>query len=183
MIRFPPICSRHVIFFGRNGHRPDKSHFLRPPKVFLEGGGTQKYVPPPPPIIARYVSPPLYDFPSLVSELLFQGFLGFGTDKTSLFWGLFFLAFSQTEQAKEGHESDQKVAKMKKSTPMCLPLPQGFWLRGTNSDHGPNKTQTKTQTTPDSAFTIERRNSDHGLSFWQGKTQAMVWISVSQKFG
>ena len=58
MIRSPPpICSRHVIVFGGNGHRPDKSHFLRPPKVVLEGAlyGTfppkkshDAFCPPPP---------------------------------------------------------------------------------------------------------------------------------------
>ena len=47
-------------------------------------------------------------------------------------------------------------------------------LAGGNSDHGPRKTRTKTQTTPDSVFIGERRNSDHGLSFWGGKTQTMV---------
>ena len=33
----------------------------------------------------------------------------------------------------------------------------------------PRKTRTKTQTTPNSVFTGQRRNSDHGLSFWEGK--------------
>ena len=47
-------------------------------------------------------------------------------------------------------------------------------LAGGNSDHGPRKTRTKTQTTPDSVFIGERRNSDHGLSFWGWKTQTMV---------
>ena len=48
---FPPlpICSRHVILFGGDGHRPDKSHFLRPPK---------SYVSSPPPKIARCFFPP-----------------------------------------------------------------------------------------------------------------------------
>ena len=45
-----------------------------------------------------------------------------------------------------------------------------------NSDRGPRKTRTKTQTTPDSVFTRERRNLDHGLGFWGGKTQTMVWV-------
>ena len=58
-----------------------------------------------------------------------------------------------------------------------LPLPQFSALAGGNSDHGPRKTRTKTQTTPDSVFIGERRNSDHGLSFWGGKTQTMVWVS------
>ena len=38
-----------------------------------------------------------------------------------------------------------------------------------NPDHGPSKTQTETQTTPDNALTSERRNSDHGLNCWEGK--------------
>ena len=38
MIRFPPpLCLRNVILLRGNGHRPDKSHFLRPPKLVLEG--------------------------------------------------------------------------------------------------------------------------------------------------
>ena len=51
----PPLCSRNVIFFGGNGHRPDKSQFLRPPKLVLQGAlyGTLS-----PPKIARYVLPP-----------------------------------------------------------------------------------------------------------------------------
>ena len=28
----PPLCSRPVILLRGNGHRPDESHFLRPPK-------------------------------------------------------------------------------------------------------------------------------------------------------
>ena len=31
----PPLCSRNVILLRGNGHRPDKSHFLRPPKLGL----------------------------------------------------------------------------------------------------------------------------------------------------
>ena len=43
-----PICSRPVIFLRGNGHRPDESHFLRPPKLVLEPqGGTLQYVFPP----------------------------------------------------------------------------------------------------------------------------------------
>ena len=38
-----------------------------------------------------------------------------------------------------------------------------------NTQHGPRKTRTKTQTTPDSVFTRERRNSDHGLSEFLGR--------------
>ena len=33
----PPVCSRSVIFLQGNGHRPDQSLFLRPPKLGLEG--------------------------------------------------------------------------------------------------------------------------------------------------
>ena len=51
----PPVCSLHVILFGGNGHRPDKSHFLRPPKVVLEGVLYSTFSPPK---IARYVLPP-----------------------------------------------------------------------------------------------------------------------------
>ena len=41
----------------RNGHRPDESHVLRPPKLVLEGALSCTF-PPPPPKIARYVLPP-----------------------------------------------------------------------------------------------------------------------------
>ena len=54
------------------------------------------------------------------------------------------------------------------------PYPSVSDLAGGNSDHGPRKTRAKTQTTPNSVLTKERRNSDHGLSFWGGKTQTMV---------
>ena len=54
------------------------------------------------------------------------------------------------------------------------PYPSVSALAGGNSDHGPRKTRTKTQTTPGSVFIGARRNSDHGLSFWGGKTQTMV---------
>ena len=33
----PPVSSRPVIFLRGNGHRPDKSHILGPPKLGLEG--------------------------------------------------------------------------------------------------------------------------------------------------
>ena len=32
VIQFPPHCSRPGIFIRGNGHRPDQSHFLSPPK-------------------------------------------------------------------------------------------------------------------------------------------------------
>ena len=37
MIRFPPVCPRHVIFLTGNEHRQGQSHFLRPPQVVLKG--------------------------------------------------------------------------------------------------------------------------------------------------
>ena len=55
MIRSPPLCSRGsrpVIFLRGNGHRPDESHFLRPPKLVLEGALFGTF---PPQKIARYV--------------------------------------------------------------------------------------------------------------------------------
>ena len=33
----PPLCSRPVISLRGNRHRPDESHFLRPPQLVLEG--------------------------------------------------------------------------------------------------------------------------------------------------
>ena len=51
------------------------------------------------------------------------------------------------------------------------PYPSVSHFAGGNSDHGPSKAQTKTQTP---AFSQIRRNSDHGPSFWGGKTQTMV---------
>ena len=63
------------------------------------------------------------------------------------------------------------------------PYPSVSDLAGGNSDHGPRKTRTKTQTTPDSVFTRARRNSDHGLSlgcFWgrgrQGGVLGEVYV-------
>ena len=50
-----PLCSRNVILLRGNGHRPDKSHFLRPPKLVLEGVLYGTFSPPK---IARYVLPP-----------------------------------------------------------------------------------------------------------------------------
>ena len=63
MVRFPPpLCSRNVILLRGNGHRPGKSHFLGPPKLVLEGVVYSTFSPPPPKI-ARYVLPPLCEFP------------------------------------------------------------------------------------------------------------------------
>ena len=45
---------------------------------------------------------------------------------------------------------------------LVYPYPSVSDLAGGNSDHGPSKTRTKTQTTPDSIFTRERRNSARG---------------------
>ena len=55
------------------------------------------------------------------------------------------------------------------TTLVRLPLPQCFCLRGTKL----RPSRTKTQTTPDSVFTGERKNLDHGLSFWGGKSGAV----------
>ena len=44
----PPLCSRNVILLRENGHRPDKSHFLRPPKLGLKGALYSTFSPPPP---------------------------------------------------------------------------------------------------------------------------------------
>ena len=61
--------------------------------------------------------------------------------------------------------------------PWVYPYPRVSDFAGRSSDHGPSKTQTKTQTTPVSLFTRQRRetqtwskflgrdNSDHGLNF------------------
>ena len=51
MIRFPSLCSRNVILLRGNGRRPDESHFLRPPKLVLEGALHGTF--PPPKKIAR----------------------------------------------------------------------------------------------------------------------------------
>ena len=68
----PPLCSRSVILLRGNGHRPDKSHFLRPPKVVLEGALYSTF--PPPPKIARYVlPPPICEFPFLGSHRPLNG--------------------------------------------------------------------------------------------------------------
>ena len=56
----PPLCSRPVIFFRGDGHRPDESHFLRPPKLVLEGVLYSTF---PPPKSHDTVSPPLCEFP------------------------------------------------------------------------------------------------------------------------
>ena len=67
MIRFPPpLCSRNVILLRGNGHRPDKSHFLRPPKLVLEGVLYGTFPPPPPKNrTIRFAPPPLCEFPTL----------------------------------------------------------------------------------------------------------------------
>ena len=51
MLRFPaPVRFRPVVFLRGNRHRPGKSHFLRPPKLILEGALYGTF---PPPQIAR----------------------------------------------------------------------------------------------------------------------------------
>ena len=68
MIRFPPPSVRFhpVVFLRGNRHRPGKSHFLRPPKLVLEGAlyGT---FPPPQNRTIRF-APPLAAGPSLLEN-------------------------------------------------------------------------------------------------------------------
>ena len=59
---------------------------------------------------------------------------------------------------------DEEIRESKDRGSLVYPFPSVSDLAGENSDHGLSKTRTKTQTTPDSVFTRERRNSDHGLS-------------------
>ena len=61
----PPLCLRNVILLRGNGHRPDKSHFLRPPKLVLEGGLYGTF---PPQKVARYVLPPPLRMPNFLSQ-------------------------------------------------------------------------------------------------------------------
>ena len=63
----PPVCSRPVIFLSGNDHRPDQAHFLRPPKLVLEGALNSTFSPPQK--IARYVLPP----PLAAFQLHFNG--------------------------------------------------------------------------------------------------------------
>ena len=58
-----PLCSRNVILLRGNGHRPDKSHLLRPPKLVLEGVHYGTF-PPPPPKSHDTFCPPLCEFPT-----------------------------------------------------------------------------------------------------------------------
>ena len=62
----PPLCSRNVILLRGNGHRPDKSPFLRPPKLGLRGAPYSTFSPPK---IVRYVlPPPPCEFPNLQNQ-------------------------------------------------------------------------------------------------------------------
>ena len=65
----PPVCSRHVIFLRGNGHAPDQSHCLSPPKPGF-GGHALYYVcatpkshntfrPPPPPTVSQILEAPI----------------------------------------------------------------------------------------------------------------------------
>ena len=56
---FPPPLFTPCHFLRGNGHRPDKSHFLRPPKLVLEGALYGTFPPPPPKKKTQSVSPPL----------------------------------------------------------------------------------------------------------------------------
>ena len=48
MIRFPaPVCFCPAVFLRGNRHRPGKSHFLRLPKLVLEGALYGTFPPPP----------------------------------------------------------------------------------------------------------------------------------------
>ena len=58
MIRFPPGWLMPVIVVRENGHRPDESHFLRPPKLVLEGA-LYSTSPPPKNRTMRFADPPL----------------------------------------------------------------------------------------------------------------------------
>ena len=42
----PSVCSRPVMLLGGNGHRPDQSDFLGPPKLVLEGALYSTFSPP-----------------------------------------------------------------------------------------------------------------------------------------
>ena len=67
MIRFPPpVCSRAVIFLRGNGHKPDQSHFLSPPRLVLEGALYGTFPPPPPNRTIRF-APPLAISQSMVA--------------------------------------------------------------------------------------------------------------------
>ena len=70
-----------------------------------------------------------------------------------------------TAEQKASHIPED-LAEHKTQCSLVYPYPSVSELEGGDSDHGPSKTRTKTQTTPDSGFTRQRRNSDHGLSFW-----------------
>ena len=66
MMISPPLCSRNVILLRGNGHRPDKSHFLRPPKLGSNGALYSTFSPP---NIARYVLPPPLQIPNYYLQL------------------------------------------------------------------------------------------------------------------
>ena len=59
----------------------------------------------------------------------------------------------------------QKLFGTHESTPMGSTPTPGFWLRGTKLRPWSKQSSEQTQTTPDSAFTRERRISDHGSKF------------------
>ena len=64
----PPICSRPVIFLRGNGHRPDQSHCLSPPKLALEGALSSTLPYPFPKSHDTVLPPPHLSFPNHVAS-------------------------------------------------------------------------------------------------------------------
>ena len=64
----PPVCFRPVVFLRGNRHRPGKSHFLRPPKLVLEGALYGTFSPPPE--SHDTFCPPISRFPSIKRLLI-----------------------------------------------------------------------------------------------------------------
>ena len=69
MINFPPrVCSRPVIFLTGNWHRPDQSHFLRPPKLVLKARSFVRFPPPPKKNRAIRFALPICRFPTISAK-------------------------------------------------------------------------------------------------------------------
>ena len=75
----PPLFTQCHFLLRGNGDRPDKSHFLRPPKLVLEGVLYGTFPPPPPNRTIRFAPPP-----SLANSQLY---------KPSLTWWTFRIFF------------------------------------------------------------------------------------------